>query len=368
VAPPEIFLSPVETLRFWLHNVGPRANLQGQWITLPSESAHGYHWALKIYFTATEHFAVFLVLNDPDVTVEAEFVVKVASQSSKTQRYTFFSKLETSMASHIFRRQDGSLMIEVDIRVYQNKKPVWYPTLDDNLAKSLMENFMSFSSHFTTDVTFTVGGEAFCLHGHVLADRAPALFELIKEPTGQTIPLPIDVDAGTFRSIYRYIYTGNWSPSSSDGTVDADVDAGVAKTTLTLADFFGCTGLKLMVESVMVDKVLKASNAAEMLLLGDSLHCALLKEAAIKEIFEYKDAARDSAGWALLKESNTLLEELMNKSMGMRSDETAATAVLTVGELRDQLLEHGAAVDGSREMLVQRLLAITATDAAADVA
>jgi hypothetical protein len=48
---------------------------------------------------------------------------------------------------------------------------------------------------------------------------------------------------------------------------------------LTLANCYGCTGLKLLVKSLMVDKVLDTSNAAKMLMLGDSLHGLLLDDA-----------------------------------------------------------------------------------------
>jgi BTB/POZ domain len=310
-------------------------------------------------------------LTDPDVTVEAEFAIKAASRTHTT-RFTFSNPIDgwgfhdyiarealLNAVPSVLLQQDGSLTIDVDIRVYQTK-PVWYPKTDDNLTMSLMKIFLS-SSSFSPNVTFMVGDEAFCLHSHVLAKRAPALFNLIDEPTGQIIPLSNDVDAGAFLSIYHYIYTGEWCPDS----LDEAVDAGIAKNTLTLADRYGCTGLKLLVESVMVDKVLDATNAAEMLLLGHSLHCALLKEAAITEILECKDAVRSLPGWELLVESNLLVEDLLDKARGMKRDETAATAGLSVGELRDQLLKHGAAVDGSREVLVHQLLAITADDTAA---
>jgi BTB/POZ domain len=319
----------------------------------------------------------------PDVTVEAEFTIKTAFRSSYVPlNYTFTT---TSVFGHpnfiereemmnavpsVVLQPDGSLIIDVDLQVYHTK-PVWYPKRDDNLTMSLMEDFLSSSSHCTNDVTVKVGDVAFCLHRHVLAKRAPALFDMIAkhDTTSQTVHRMDDVDAGTFRSIYGYMYTGNWSPKSSlDDGADEAVDAGVAKKTLILADRYGCTGLKLLVESVMVDQVLNTSNAMEMLLLGDSLHCALLKEAAIAEILESKDAVRSLPGWELLKESNLLIEELLDKARGTHSDETEATAGLSVGELRDQLLTHdGAAVDGSREVLVQRLLAITAATAVAVV-
>jgi BTB/POZ domain len=384
-------LSPVKTLRFRLTDVAGRTEVRGEYIVLPSQRAHGYHWALDIYvrgcsqsLTNLEYFTVFLVLKDPDVTVETEYAIKMTLKAAQTIGRTFSTKLEDphtafghpkliareellNAVPSVLLQQDGSLTIDVDLQVYQTKS-VWYPKTDDNLTMSLMVKFVR--SSFFPNVTFMVGDEAFCFHRHVLADRAPALFAMIDEHTSQNVPLTDDADAGTFRTIYHYVYTGEWCPDSLDGTVDADVDAGVAKKTLTLADRYGCTGLKLLVESVMVDQILDASNAAEMLLLGDSLNCALLKEAAIAEIFASMDATMTgSPGWELLVESNTLLEKLLKMSIGMPSNETDATAGLSVGELRDQLLEHGAAVDGSREVLVQRLLlAITAATATAVVA
>jgi BTB/POZ domain len=353
---------------------------------LPSQPAHGYDWALKIYvrgsnlsLTDREYFTVFLILKDPDVTVETESAIKMAFKTPQTIRLTFSTKLEgphtatgypeviardelLNAVPSVLLQPDGSLTIDVDLQVYRTK-PVSYPRKrDDNLEKVLM--VMRPSSYATT-VTFMVGDEAFCLHGHVLADRAPALYKMTGA-TGQTVHLTDDVDAGVFQSIVHYVYTGKWSPSSSD---DEAVDAGVAKKTLTLANRYGCTGLKLLVESVMVDKVLEASNAMEMLLLGDSLHCALLKEAAIIQILHSKDTVGSLPGWELLVQSNSLMEQLLNEARGMPSNETEATAGLSVGELRDQLLTHSgaAAVDGSREVLVQRLLAITTTDTAVAV-
>jgi BTB/POZ domain len=395
VAPPKIW-SPVETLRFRLNDVAGRPEARGQSIYLPIQSAHGLHcWALKICVRGSddssinrEYLSVYLVLKDPPgVTVETDFTIKTAFKTVQTHRRTFSTKLEDphpafgyhnfiareallNAVPSVWLQQDGSLTIDVDLRVYQTK-PVWYPTRDDSFTMPLMV-MSSFS--LSTMVTFMVGNVEFCLHRHFLADGAPALLELIDEPTtGQTVHLTDDVDADIFESIVLYICTGDcwWSPKSSlDGADEAFfVDAGVAKKTLTLADRYGCTGLKLLVESVMVDQILDASNATEMLLLGDSLNCALLKEAAINQILASKDAVRSLPGWELLVESNLLIEELLDKARGMQSSETEATAKLSVGELRDQLLTRGATtVDGSREVLVQRLLAITATATAVVVA
>jgi hypothetical protein len=132
----------------------------------------------------------------------------------------------------------------------------------------------------------------------------------------------------------------------------------------------------------MVDKLLTESNAAELLLLGDALSCALLKEAAIHICKKYS-AVTSSQAWATVQESTTLLAELLaaaprrrrhrhrrGTKKGHRSNEKTDVEELSVGELRDRLLrhQHGGGtccscdddeiVDGSRETLVHRLRAM----------
>jgi hypothetical protein len=155
-----------------------------------------------------------------------------------------------------------------------------------------------------------------------------------------------------FRSIVRHIYTGDW-PVVSTAVVDADV---VAQIMLTSADCFGCTNLKHYFESVFVEKFLNKDNAADMLLLGESHTCALLKEAAIKIYLEHADAVMDRDGWKCVKESNMLLAELFSHhKQSIQADDTEEGQSVT--ELRDRLLKRGRDVDGSREMLVKRLKA-----------
>jgi hypothetical protein len=161
----------------------------------------------------------------------------------------------------------------------------------------------------------------------------------------QTITLDAeeDVDAAMFQIMVRYIYTSDWPAS-------VIVDAKVAKTMLTLADRFGCINLKLYVESVMVEKFLDVDSAADMLLLGDSHTCALLKEAAITIFQNQADTVMNTEGWKRVHESNALVVELF---LSVTNDDDPAGQC--VAELRNQLLELGLDVDGSRETLVKRL-------------
>jgi hypothetical protein len=123
-----------------------------------------------------------------------------------------------------------------------------------------------------------------------------------------------------------------------------------------------CT-VKLWMESVIVDKLLNADNAADLLLFADAHHCALLKETAMKICQNNADAVMRTEGWARLKESSTLLAELFaavattNKRAAADDDDDPER--LGVAELRNRLLRKRGRivddVDGSREMLVKRL-------------
>jgi hypothetical protein len=214
-----------------------------------------------------------------------------------------------------------------------------------------------------SDVTFHVGNEVFKLHRFVLDGRASVLFQMIERPD-QTIILD-DVDADTFRAIVRYIYTeeGPQEQKIDDGD-DCSIDLEAVKTLLTTSNWFGCKGLKLWMESVIVDKHLDADTAADLLLLADAHHCALLKETAMKICQNHADVVMGTEGWTRLKESNALLAELFtavattNKSVAAADDDNDPER-LGVAELRNRLLRKRGRivddVDGSREMLVKRL-------------
>jgi hypothetical protein len=166
-------------------------------------------------------------------------------------------------------------------------------------------------------------------------------------------------DVEIFRTMVRYIYTEEWPTMTK-------LDFKAAKALLITANRFGCSRLKLYVESVLVDKFLNEHNAADLLLLGDSHHCALLKEAAMKLLCQSRCSGvvvRHMEGWQRVKESAKLLEELFffSATAGAQhaysgDDDDNDTNGQSIAELRDRLLKRGRDdVDGSREMLVKRL-------------
>jgi hypothetical protein len=100
---------------------------------------------------------------------------------------------------------------------------------------------------------------------------------------------------------------------------------------------------------------LNVGNAADMLLLGDSHSCALLKEAALKVCQNNPGAIMETEGGKLVAESNALLLELFSPGTAQRH-EPDDTKGQSVAELRNRLLKRGCVdLDGSRAMLVKRL-------------
>jgi BTB/POZ domain len=363
-------LSPVETLRFEILGFAKLKESTGEYVNLPSLSAHGFDWTIDLYphgKSKEGQVSCYLRLIDKDLTeqdeVEAEFVLKFGFEASERISPTFAkNKMAWGFRNCIKREHlldkdtkillpNGTLIIDVDLRIQVEKRAVWYPPTpiqngDTQMLAGLLETGRC------SDVTFQVGQQQFRLHRFILEDRASVLFQMIEHPD-QTIILEEDVDAAMFQIIVRYIYTSDW-PAVDAVIVDADV----ATTILTLANRFGCIGLKQYLESVIVEKFLDKDSAADMLLLGDSHTCAQLKEAAIKIFKNQADVVMNTEGWKRVKESSALLEELL--SVLATTPQSAATNDddpdgQCVAELRNQLLKRGLDVDGSREMLVKQL-------------
>ena len=147
-----------------------------------------------------------------------------------------------------------------------------------------------------------------------------------------------------------------------------------AEAILIVANRFGCTELKLYMESYLVEYLLVPAQAARLLLLADAHACPLLKEACLKTYVEASElfmasTTTDNEGltdWEKLQESSKLLTELLvYTTSGHRTtqyssvvddgDGTIATATTyDVTSLRERLEKYQLETDGSREMLCQR--------------
>jgi hypothetical protein len=99
-------------------------------------------------------------------------------------------------------------------------------------------------------------------------------------------------------------------------------------------------------------------NAADVLLAADAQTCALLKEAAIDFLAAHHSKVKSTDGWLRLKESDILMEEIMETLAAKSSGRNGGTIdIMPVATLWRELDERRLDLDGSRDMLVRRLRA-----------
>jgi BTB/POZ domain/MATH domain len=201
-------LSPVVTLRFEIHGFAKLKETKGQYVTPPSLSAHGFDWTINLYprgdSEASEegHVSCDLRLIDEDLetdaVVEAEFDLKFGAGVPRERVNATFSKNEPAWSGHYWFMEreellnkdnrillpNGTLIIDVELQVYVEKRAVWYPPIpngDTQLLADLLETGRG------SDVTFRIGQQDFHLHSLILEKRAPVLFQMIEEHPEQTI-------------------------------------------------------------------------------------------------------------------------------------------------------------------------------------
>ncbi|OEU21725.1 hypothetical protein FRACYDRAFT_231869 [Fragilariopsis cylindrus CCMP1102] len=173
-------------------------------------------------------------------------------------------------------------------------------------------------------------------------------------PSNVNIELP-GVDEVAFEALFKFLYTGI-EPNHIRGEENS------AAEMLVLANQFDCTHLKLYAESVLAERFLDTSNAADKLLFADAHSCALLKEAAMGMYATDPKTVKKTEGYVELMKSKDLVIELLEYISGERgeyirvADCTPEEDVdnLDVTSLRERLQSvsiHN--VDGSKEMLVK---------------
>jgi hypothetical protein len=174
-------------------------------------------------------------------------------------------------------------------------------------------------------------------------------------PSNVNIELP-GVDEVAFEALFKFLYTGI-EPNDIRGDENSAVEM------LVLANQFDCTHLKLYAESVLAERFLDTSNAADKLLFADAHSCALLKEAAMGMYATDPRSVKKTEGYSKLMKSKDLVIELLEYISGERGeyirviDCTPEEDVdnLDVTSLRERLQSVRIQdVDGSKEMLVKR--------------
>tara|TARA_B110001452_G_C15229632_1_gene426017 strand:- start:435 stop:1742 length:1308 start_codon:yes stop_codon:yes gene_type:complete len=273
----------------------------------------------------------------------------------------------------------GTLTVEVDITIGTPSRKVWFPKVKPTLEDDDTLSILYRSMETTSDVTFRVGRAMTKIkaHSNILSVGAPALCEMTSSPDTTTVDEDIvfqDIDAVAFQAMLAFIYTNKLPEVKSDDDEDSvekdEEDAAelMAKSIVTVADRFGCTPLKLYVESFIVDDILRPSNTSRLLLVADSHSCALLKEACMNAYIADPASVQQQSeeDWNRLKESNDLLVELLDYGLypGRRKkyipvlDHGDGTIIdadsYDVTSLRERLVKYHLDTDGSHKMLLQR--------------
>jgi hypothetical protein len=390
---PKLLKHEIQTMEFRVNDFANHNQVRGRPVETPSIRAYGHDWILRVFPRGSpssrediEYVSCFLLYVGDDNDVDDDEPSTMLSFRCKdTKRATdqlhVFCKncnngdkrlwgyqnfLKRTDVLEKYLDKDGTLVIEVDIQIAEERKNVWYP---DPLQEepSLVKLYRTHES--TSDITFDIDGKEFHAHRSILSVRAETLFELTNDDDNGRIRenkegyddgkivLSKIVEGDIFEQILEFVYTVRTPEIKNEG---------IAIKLLLAADRFGCTDLKLYIESAIVDKFLNATNAAKWLLLSDSHSCALLKEASMRlhesdtnTVMESKD------DWSMVVESNRLLEELFKfitlKSYAeLPSSSNSSNAVvdgdnLDVTTLREKLAYANLEIDGSRNILIERL-------------
>jgi len=353
---------------------------RGKKINSPVLTCHGIKWIVEVYpggnptSVKEEVFvSIYLrIIQDGGADVKASFTIRVPSNGEGGIRsddevrifskagnaswgYPDFAKREDVLNSSKKYLVDGNLTVEVDIQMMLDKPPTWTPT---NTVCSDMLKMLESDDPDDFDVAFEVGGDDpqhIFAHRSILKARAPDLADIVANIADSSSNIPIeDVEPDVFRMFLRFIYGGEVPPKD---TMDKD-----ARAIIRAANRFGCTGLKLAAEAEMAAAGITTDNAAELIIFADATNCAMLKEAAMDYFVENAQKVMESDGFALVKESPSVMAELMTLGFGKKRPADSADADegrdykrMRVATLRKKLDEKGLDVDGSKEMLVSRL-------------
>ena len=320
-------------------------------------SCHGCQWHLTVYPGGKENVSTLFVslyltmVGGGETKTEVKVAVGRNEGHTLEMTETFSSSpgaqsswgwLEATYRNEVIEKldDDGSLQIRVALRCWLKRKPIW--RFENSLKKKVCKLYDCGES---ADVSFNLdGGGKVRAHKSVLSIQCPVLYDIVKD--GETHPdrngdIELDnTDGGLFAMLVRYMYH-EALPSSFDLKKD-----GIEL--LKLANRFGYTDLKMHIEADLVgSNLLTTETAADYLLLADGISCALLKEAAMDIVVSNYTQMMKSNGWKSLKESSTLLAEIIELSQ-TPSREAGVSA------LRKRCADMGKEVDGTKEMLIKR--------------
>jgi len=374
---PKQLKKEVQTMIFKFHDFANLTQERDKAILSPSIRAFGHEWNIVLFprgegLSSTddaEYVSCFLrhVGDDTPITARCSFRCKEKWKTFPIVLFNNFSIvgvrnfLTRKDALEEYLDEDGTLIIEIDMQIAVDKEndddDVWYPKLNipNDMLTQLYHSSSDDDTNNTADVVFVVDGQEFPAHKNILSIRARTIFELMKDNNNnkEVVPIP-NMESDVFEAVLKFVYCVEKPKIEDEAT---------ATKFLLAANRLGIVDLKMFVESTIVEKILDTSNAAEMLILSDSHSCPLLKEATMK-LYENNNASTimESEGWSKIEESPRLLVEILRfvcnvkqQTQQQSSSTTTIETNLDVTSLRERLLDANLDIDGSQEMLMERL-------------
>jgi hypothetical protein len=349
------------TMVFNFHNF---ANLTKNNYTSPSILCHGYHWKLFLYPNGTGDenigfVSLYLQCREMlEATVEslrAQFTLQASNHLASTRIFmpTFFSKdINETRFANLWSREDaisycdanGTLPIEVSLQVYPDSQKLnsWKPV--NSIATKVASLY---DSKLCVDATFVVGGHRFEVHQWLLHLYSPTLVDMLGDDAAE-VPINDGTSAELFETMIRFLYNSELPANFSNKDDALDL--------LQLADKFGCSDLKMLLEARIVEtpELFCPDQAADLAILADAKNCAFLLERSLQLIVDNSSHVKQTEGWTRLQESPKLLSAAFDALVANRN--TGASSLdKGVAILRKRAHDQGLDVDGSREDLMKRL-------------
>lgn len=234
----------------------------------------------------------------------------------------------------------------------------------------------------STDITFDIDGENLYAHRLILSAMSPTLASICSSSGDDDgnchaiIPI-FGVRLKIFRCLLRYLYGGAipeeiWSSTSTDIGSKSDSDdpqcnnnlfQHASMELLDASNRYGVVDLKIQAEVHIVQSLINVANASDLFLYADGNDCALLKECVIDYFKVHAQEIRSHPSFQKVKESTDIMDQLMEaltSSRALRSwtlnEKDEDYEMMSVDLLRRKLYERELSMDGSREVLIRRLV------------
>mmetsp|Transcript_4010 Transcript_4010/g.8900 ORF Transcript_4010/g.8900 Transcript_4010/m.8900 type:complete len:481 (-) Transcript_4010:188-1630(-) len=402
-----------------IHNFAQLPHKKGESTDSPSFSVHGLDWYLRIHpggaASANGDGMVSLYLRcksaaEQNFSVQAEFSLALRRNDGRVDSMmscpcNAFRRKRKGWPNFIGRDrildrnsqlldENGTLTVVVNVQLFHERDANFVPRNELNLFRLLREanapnneeeeeeDGEKSSTANTADVKFSVEGEILRAHRLILQLAAPTLAHLCEDAgEDEAVPIP-GVRSPIFQGVLGFAYgkdvpeevwtaRGNSTTNDTNGSNSnihsnnnngSSILSSPSMELLDAANRFGVTNLKILAETKVAEYEISIATASDLILYADAKNCPLLKERVVDYYVSHAKEVRAHPSFQKVKESASILDELMEAVLSKRilrsfsnSENDVEYDTMGVNLLRRKLDMRGLDVDGSREMLVQRL-------------